>query len=74
MMNIGSRPTFGGHCQTLEAHLFHFDSNIYGQQMTVSFISRLRSETKFDSREALMSQLESDLRQAEAALNKESEL
>jgi riboflavin kinase/FMN adenylyltransferase len=74
MMNIGSRPTFGGHCQTLETHLFHFDSNIYGQQMTVSFVSRLRSETKFDSREALMSQLESDLHQAEAALNKESEL
>lgn len=74
MMNIGSRPTFGGHIQTLETHLFHFDSNIYGQQMTVSFVSRLRSETKFDSREALMSQLESDLRQAEAALNKKTEL
>ena len=74
MMNIGSRPTFGGNCQTLETHLFHFGSNIYGQQMSVQFVSHLRSEMKFDSREALMLQLGSDLRQAESALNKESEL
>lgn len=74
MMNIGSRPTFGGHRQTLETNLFHFDSNIYGQQMTVLFVSRLRSEMKFDSRTALMLQLESDFHQAEAALNMEFEL
>ena len=70
MMNIGSRPTFGGQHQTLETHIFHFDGNIYGQQMTVLFVSRLRSEQRFDSREALMSQLESDLHQAEAVLAK----
>lgn len=74
MMNIGSRPTFGGHNQTLETHILHFDGNIYDQQLEVGFVSRLRSEMKFDSREALMSQLEEDLRQAEEALNKDSEL
>ena len=68
MMNIGSRPTFGGLSQTLETHIFNFDDDIYGQQLKVWFVSRLRSEMKFDSREALMSQLESDLRQAEAVL------
>ena len=70
MMNIGSRPTFGGHSQTLETHIFRFDGDIYGQQLKVWFVSRLRSEMKFDSREALMSQLKLDLLQAEAALNK----
>jgi riboflavin kinase/FMN adenylyltransferase len=69
MMNIGSRPTFDGHSQTLEANIFHFDGDIYGQQLNVSFVGRLRSEIRFDSREALMAQLASDARQAERILN-----
>ena len=69
MMNIGSRPTFGGHRQTLETHIFNFSGDIYDQQLTVWFVSRLRSEMKFDSREALMLQLRTDLHQAEAALD-----
>lgn len=69
MMNIGSRPTFGGHNQTLETNIFHFDGDIYGQRLNVSFVSRLRSEIRFDSREALMSQLASDAGQAEKLLN-----
>lgn len=69
MMNIGSRPTFGGHSQTLETNIFHFDGDIYGQQLNVSFVGRLRSEIRFDSREALMAQLASDARQAERLLN-----
>lgn len=74
MMNIGSRPTFGGHNQTLETHIFNFHGDIYGQQLVVWFVSRLRSEMKFDNRKALMLQLKSDLRQAEAALDKNSGL
>ena len=70
MMNIGHRPTFGGSHQTLETHVFHFEGNLYGQRMCVSFVSRLRSEMKFDSREALVSQLESDARQIEILLEK----
>jgi riboflavin kinase/FMN adenylyltransferase len=69
MMNIGNRPTFGGHHKTLEAHIFHFDQDVYGQQLTVSFISRLRAEQRFDSPEALMAQLEDDSRRAEEILN-----
>ena len=69
MMNIGSRPTFGGHSQTLETNIFHFDGDIYGQRLNVSFVSRLRSEIRFDSREALMTQLASDAREAERLLN-----
>lgn len=69
MMNIGNRPTFGGHHKTLEAHIFYFDQDVYGQQLTVSFISRLRAEQRFDSPEALMAQLEDDSRRAEEILN-----
>ena len=69
MMNIGNRPTFGGDHLTLETHLFRFEDNIYGQPMTVSLVSRLRSESRFDSREALAAQLAADARQAEILLN-----
>ena len=69
MMNIGSRPTFDGSHQTLETHIFHFSGNLYGQTMTIKFVSRLRSEIKFDSREALIDQLEEDARQVEEILN-----
>jgi riboflavin kinase/FMN adenylyltransferase len=72
MMNIGSRPTFGGHNQTLETHIFHFEGDIYGQQLKVWFVGRLRSEIRFDSREALMIQLASDAREAERLLNEKT--
>ena len=74
MMNIGSRPTFDGSHQTLETHIFHFSGNLYGQTMTIKFISRLRSEIKFDSREALIDQLEKDAHHVEEILNQATEI
>ena len=69
MMNIGSRPTFGGHSQTLEANIFHFDGDIYGQRLNVSFVCRLRDEQRFDGIDALKAQLQRDAAQAEAILS-----
>ncbi|MBR1504428.1 MAG: riboflavin biosynthesis protein RibF [Prevotella sp.] len=60
MMNIGMRPTFDGHRQTLEVNILHFDGNLYGQMVQVTFVERLRDERKFDSPEALTAQLEQD--------------
>ena len=74
MMNIGHRPTFGGIHQTLETHIFHFSGNVYGRKMVVWFISRLRPEQKFDSREALMTQLAHDAKLAEQKLNESTEI
>ena len=70
MMNIGQRPTFDGSHLTLEIHIFHFNADLYDQQISVSFIHRLRSEMKFGSREALAAQLAADARQSEEILNK----
>ncbi|MBR1389068.1 MAG: riboflavin biosynthesis protein RibF [Prevotella sp.] len=64
MMNIGMRPTFEGHRQTLEVHILEEVGDIYGRRLTVEFVARLRSEQRFDSREALMKQLGSDREQA----------
>ena len=60
MMNIGTRPTFNGSRQTLEAHILGPVGDVYGQILTVEFVSRLRSEQRFDSREALVEQLKAD--------------
>lgn len=60
MMNIGTRPTFDGTTQTLEVHILNKVGDVYGRMLTVEFVSRLRSERRFDSREALVEQLKSD--------------
>jgi riboflavin kinase/FMN adenylyltransferase len=68
MMNIGTRPTFEGKQQTLEVHILSAVGNLYGQKMTVEFVSRLRAEQRFDTREALIAQLELDKQKTEAIL------
>lgn len=62
--NIGQRPTVDGIRQQLEVHLFDFNSNLYGKQLEVSLLHKLRDEIKFDSLDALTAQIELD---AEAA-------
>lgn len=61
MMNIGYRPTFDEELnQTLEIHIFDFDQEIYGRQITVYFLQRVREERKFDGKQELIAQLEDD--------------
>ena len=64
MMNIGTRPTFDGTTQTLEVHILDKVGDVYGRDLTVEFVSRLRSERRFDSREALVEQLKADRAEA----------
>lgn len=61
MANIGTNPTFGDVAKPrLETHIFDFNENIYGQEITVQFIARIRGEVKFSSIEALTNQLAQD--------------
>ena len=61
MCNIGCRPTVGeGNARTIETNIFGFDEDIYGLDIEVTFISRIREERKFGSLEELKHQLESD--------------
>jgi len=60
MLNIGIRPTIGGTHRTIEVHIFGFDQKIYGERITIEFVSRLRDEKKFDSLEKLKIQLSKD--------------
>jgi len=60
MMNIGSNPTFKNKPRSIEVHFFEFDHDIYGKQLKIEMLSRLRDEEKFNTPEGLKSQLEAD--------------
>jgi len=66
MMNIGTRPTFDGNSLTIETHIFQFEDDIYHKKLTISVISRIREEHRFDSVEALAAQLRKDKKAVEA--------
>ena len=61
MCNIGHRPTVAsGNARTIETNIFDFDEDIYGLDITVTFICKIRDEIRFDSLEELKMQLEKD--------------
>ena len=62
--NIGSNPTVHGETLTIETHLLDFDSDIYGETLTVAFRKRLRGEIVYDSLEALKEQIRLDIVEA----------
>lgn len=69
MANIGNNPTFGDVLKPrLETNIFDFSGDIYGQQITVEFIAKVREQTKFDSLDALIAQLEADKKVCKAIL------
>lgn len=74
MMNIGTRPTFGGTKTTLETNIFDFDENIYGKTLKVSFAHRIRQEQRFASPEELKQQLVRDRETIEKQFEKDNDL
>ena len=60
MSNFGKRPTVNGHNMLLETHIFDFNNNIYDKKIKISFIKKIRNETKFSSLPELKSQLVKD--------------
>ena len=68
MMNLGSRPTFGDESQSLEVHVFNATGDWYGQAVRVEFVSRLRDTMKFAGAPELVAQLQTDAKNARAAL------
>jgi riboflavin kinase/FMN adenylyltransferase len=68
MMNQGARPTVGDERRWLEAHLFGVDAELYGQEVRVEWVERLRDIRRFGSLGELKIQLERDRDDAVAAL------
>lgn len=66
--NVGARPTVAGDESRLEVHMFDFNKQIYGDQLNVVFVEKIRDEQKFDSFELLKKQIELDAVKARALL------
>ena len=69
MMNVGHRPTFETDGRsTVEVHLFDWSGDLYGRQVAVDVVARLRDERRFDGVEALVAQLGRDAADARRRL------
>lgn len=69
MLNIGTRPTFDGRTISIEAYLFDFEGDLYGLDVSLSFVARVRDERRFDSAEALIAQMQNDEKICRAMLS-----
>jgi riboflavin kinase/FMN adenylyltransferase len=70
VLNIGIRPTFHRWSHelepTVEVHLLGFNEDIYGKDIEVIFIKKMRDQFKFKTKEALMAQIHKDVKRARA--------
>jgi riboflavin kinase/FMN adenylyltransferase len=67
--SLGTRPTIGGTEALLEAHVFDFDGDLYGREIEVEFVARLRDEERFATLDALTAQMHRDAADARRILN-----
>jgi len=65
---VGRRPTVNGVEERLEAHLFDFDEDLYGQTLETDLVSFIRPDVKFDSLEEMTAQIWIDVAQARTIL------
>jgi len=70
--NLGTRPTFGGTERVLEVHVLGFDQNLYGKQLSVGFVERIRDELRFESIDDLLTQIRSDIAAATVILDEQT--
>jgi riboflavin kinase/FMN adenylyltransferase len=66
--SLGFRPTVNGSEPLLEAHVFDFDGSLYGSELEVEFVAKIRDEEKFASLDALVQQMHRDADQARRLL------
>jgi riboflavin kinase/FMN adenylyltransferase len=71
--NVGFNPTFHRDRLSVEVHIFDFEEKIYGQEIEVEFVDRIRSETEFASADDLVRQIARDIERARELLAEEGE-
>ncbi len=69
VVNIGFNPTFGDSKLGAEVHIFDFDKEIYGHEIKVNLVERIRDEKKFSGPEELASQIKKDIEKAKQILS-----
>lgn len=66
--NVGYSPTFAERGLTVETHIFDFHQEVYGEEISLHFVKRLRSEMKFNGPRELIQQMEKDAQEAKGVL------
>jgi riboflavin kinase / FMN adenylyltransferase len=66
--SLGVRPTVGGTVPLLEAHVFDFEGSLYGRELEVEFVAKIRDEEKFADLDALVQQMHRDAAEARRLL------
>lgn len=72
MMNIGERPTFNGNSIVLEVHILDFKRDIYGKDVQLQFVKRMRDEQQFKGKKELKNQLKKDEKAIRSVLENSS--
>ena len=67
--NIGRRPTFGGSERTVEVYVMDFEGDIYGRELRIELLSRLRGEVRFAGAQELAAQIRKDVEAARGLLS-----
>jgi riboflavin kinase/FMN adenylyltransferase len=68
MTNVGRRPSFGGNQRTVEVYILDYQDDLYGRELGIDVVERLRDEIKFDTAENLKKQITEDVKQGRAIL------
>lgn len=69
LTNIGFKPTVLGKDLSIEVHLLNFSENVYGEELTVTFLQRLRNEKAFNNISELKNQIVQDIIDGESLIN-----
>ncbi|MDR3258843.1 MAG: bifunctional riboflavin kinase/FAD synthetase [Fusobacteriaceae bacterium] len=69
IVNIGNNPTLKAGIQTFEAHIFNYDSDIYGKNIKVQLLDFIRPEKKFESVDNLIDAIKEDVRSWKSSYN-----
>jgi len=70
MTNIGKRPTFGDNERTVEVYILDYHGNIYGHEIRIELIDRVRDEKKFNNMQELKDQIALDIEKGRAILGR----
>ncbi|MFO7919155.1 MAG: bifunctional riboflavin kinase/FAD synthetase [Anaerolineae bacterium] len=73
VVNVGTRPTFDDQDLQIEAHLLDYEGDLYGKELEIAFVRRLRAEKQFPDTEALIDQVHQDISAAHRILGQRQE-
>ena len=66
--SLGNKPTFSGDRPLLEVYIFNFNRDIYGKNLKIFFLNKIREQLKFNNEKELISQMENDCKLAKKIL------